>query len=365
MSTDDVPELTLPKKVRYLVVGQGLAGTLIGYRLEQAGHDVHYQDAPEQRAASSVAAGIVNPITGRRFVKSWRIDELLPAARALYGDLESELRVRIWYDIPLVRTLFNQADENDWLARSGDRGYGPYLDDAPELGRIPELTHPAFAYAGVRQSARVDLERLTAAYRTRLRQAGRITETVLDYADLRPGPDGVSWDTADRRHRFDRVIFCEGWRSRFNPWFGHLPAEGNKGEVLIVRTQAPVLERMFKHRIFLVPRPDGTYWAGATSENGFGEELPSSPKRDYLEQRLREVLRVPFTIEDHMAAVRPTVADRRPVIGPHPEHDRLWIFNGLGTKGASLAPLVSEWLLSALTDGAPCPPEVHLNRFPE
>ena len=349
--------------MRYLIVGQGLAGTLLGYRLERAGHELHYQDAPGLPAASSVAAGIVNPITGRRFVKSWQVDELLPAARALYTELEAELGVRIWYDLPLVRTLFNRGDENDWLARGGDAAYRTFLDDTPALGRIPELTYPAFSYAGIRQAARVDLETLTTAYRDRLRATGRITETELDYADLMPGPEGIVWKSSAGTLTFDRVVFCEGWRSRFNPWFNNLPVIGNKGEVLIVRTEEPVLDRLFKHRVFLVPRADGTYWVGATSENGFTDESPTPGQADYLEQRLREVLKVPFIIVEHQAAVRPTVRDRRPVVGVHPKNERLWLFNGLGTKGASLAPLVSEWLLAVLLKGTPLPKEVNLDRF--
>ena len=126
----------------------GLAGTLIGYRLHRAGHRVDYVDAPGQTAASSVAAGIINPITGRRFVRSWRIDELLTEARTLYSALERELACQIWHDTPLIRTLFNRSEQNDWLARGGDVGYADYLDDDPVLGNVPQLTHPAFAYGG-------------------------------------------------------------------------------------------------------------------------------------------------------------------------------------------------------------------------
>ena len=355
----------LPAKIiDYLIVGQGLAGTLIGFRLERAGHHVTYADAPEQQAASEVAAGIVNPITGRRFVKSWRIDELIPAARALYRELEEELDCRLWYDMPLVRTLFNRGDQNDWLARSGDPGYADYLDDDPDLGRIPALTHPAFAYAGVRHSARVDVGTLVLRYRERIRSTDRLLDTSLEYGALRVTPDGVALTDGTTTRRFDRVVFCEGWRARFNPWFGHLPYGGNKGEVLIVRLEgAPPLERLFKHRIFLVPQSDGTYWVGATSQNRWEDESASPAGREYLEGRLRELLTVPFTVVEARAAVRPTIRDRRPVIGAHPEHPALWIFNGLGTKGASLAPLVSEWLLRSLEGGEAPPTEVGIGRF--
>ena len=310
-----------------------------------------YVDAPAQTAASTVAAGIINPITGRRFVRSWRIDELLLEARTLYGELERDLGITVWYDAPLIRTLFNRGEQNDWLARGGDAGYANFLDDAPDLGNVPELTYPAFAYAGVRQTARIDLATLIRRYRGWLRERGRLLAQPLDHRQLPPG--------------YDRYVFCEGWRVRHNPYFAHLPRGGTKGEALLVRTQGvPLLDRMLKHRIFLVPLPERSlYWIGASSSHGFTDEAPDPATADYLRERLREVLRVPFTVGDHLAAVRPTVRDRRMIIGGHPTESNIFIFNGLGTKGASLAPLGSHWLFEHLETGAELPHEVSSARF--
>lgn len=296
-----------------------------------------------------MAAGIINPITGRRFVRSWRIEELLPEARALYAELEQLLGVSLWHDLPLIRTLFNRGEQNDWLARGGDGGYSTYLDDRPELGNLPELTYPAFAYAGVRQAARVDVGRLVSSFRDRLRGAGRLREEAVDYTALPAG--------------YERYVFCEGWRARFNPFFGYLPHGGAKGEVLIVRTTTPLLNSMFKHRVFVVPVGNDTYWVGATNDNTFPDDRPSAAGGDYLRQRLAEVLRGPYEVIDHRAAVRPTVRDRRMLIGRHPELPQYYLFNGLGTKGASLAPLGSRWLFELLQDGGPVPEEVAIGRF--
>lgn len=365
--------------LKILVIGQGLAGTLTGYRLERAGHTVHYADAPEQTAASSVAAGIVNPITGRRFVKSWRIDELLPAARTLYTGLEKELGIRLWYEQPLIRTLYNRGDLNDWQARSADPGYPEYMDDQPAVGNIPSLTAPVFAYAGVRNAARVDVAGLVSAFREKLVREDRFQEQEFDYSRL---PAYLSsWVGGARRQStgrnragaregttskdtYDHIICCEGWRARFNPWFNYLPHGGNKGEVLIVKTKAPLLDRMFKHRVFLVPLANGTYWVGATSENRFTDDSPTPANRKFLADRLAEILTgTEYDIVGHQSAVRPTVKDRRMFIGPHPEITGLWILNGLGTKGASLAPLGSQWLVEAILEGKEIPAEVDIRRF--
>lgn len=357
--------------MKFLLLGQGLAGTVLGFRLEQAGHTVHYVDAPEQTAASSVAAGIVNPITGRRFVKSWRIDELIPEAKALYTELEAVLGVKLWYEMPLIRTLYNRGDVNDWEARSADPGYPEYMDDRPATGRITEVTEPAFAYAGVRHASRVDVGTLVTAFREKLVKEGRFFAQTFDHAHI-PSLLGAGAGAYVEDEKagtglassYDHVVSCEGWRARFNPYFSYLPHGGNKGEVLIVRTEAPLLERMFKHRIFLVPLADGTYWVGATSENRFDDDSPTSANRTFLADRLAEVMTVPYKIMDHRAAVRPTVKDRRLFLGTHPELAGLSIFNGLGTKGASLAPLGSRWLVEYLLESQELPYEVAVSRFP-
>lgn len=358
----------------FLIIGQGLAGTLTGYRLEQAGHTVHYVDAPDQTAASSVAAGIVNPITGRRFVKSWRIDELLPVAKTLYTCLEKELGIKLWYEQPLIRTLYNRGDLNDWQARSADPGYPEYMEDQPAIGHISELTAPVFAYAGVRHAARVDVAGLVDAFRQKLVRENRFQQQGIDYrqvpahlASLLPEAVGAAAGAEKglkSKESYDHVICCEGWRARDNPFFNYLPHGGNKGEVLLVKTKAPLLGRMFKHRVFLVPLANDTYWVGATSENRFDDDSPTPANREFLENRLAEILTgTEYEVIGHQAAVRPTVKDRRMFIGQHPEIPGLWILNGLGTKGASLAPLGSQWLVKAILEGKDIPAEVDIRRF--
>ncbi len=322
---------------------------------------MHYLDAPGQRAASSVAAGVVNPLTGRRFHLSWRMGELLEAARDLYPRLERELGEPLWYDLPLLRTLHDAGNRNDWSLREADDTYLPYLvTDEPPVGRLVELMRPVYAFAGIRQTARVDLPRLVGLWRDRLRRNGLITESTVNYDRLRP--TGTGWTYTGRA--FDRVICCEGWLLRFNPFFGHLPHRGNKGEILRMRTPTlPQIERMVKNRIFLVPQTDGSYWVGATNRNQFPHDEPTEDGRGWLTDQLDRVLRVPYRIDAHESAVRPTTKDRRPLVGEHPGQSGLYIFNGLGSKGASLAPLCSKWLLELLEYRRAPPAEVNVARF--
>ena len=256
--------------MKILIVGQGLAGTLAGHRLETAGHTVHFVDDPGTVAASDVAAGIVNPITGRRFVKSWRFDELLPEAISLYTELEQLLGGPYWLPQPLIRTLYNRGDTNDWQVRTADPGYQAYMDEDADPGRIPTITEPVFAYAGVRRAGRVDVGRLVRDYRARLIELGRFAAVAVPHGAIADYVETGVLEISELggRRRYDKIIFSEGSRGGANPYFEATgQTNGNKGQILIIRTTAPVLDRMFKHRVFLVPFGENTYWVGATSEN--------------------------------------------------------------------------------------------------
>ena len=345
--------------VDYIIVGHGIAGALLGYFLEQGGSSCYYIDHPQQKAATQVAAGIINPITGRRFVKAWRVDEFLPFARTTYQQLESELGLRFYHERPLIRTLFNRGDENNWQARMLDETYATYFQPRANLGRLGEATQAAFSYVEVAHTAQVSIGKLAAALQERRTAAGRFLSNPFHYQDLDLATAGVHYQGVSAR----QIVFCEGWRGRFNPWFQYLPFGGNKGEVLLVRLPEVQLERMFKHRVFVVPFHDDLYWIGSTSDNQFTDEEPSPEGLTYLEGRLQEVLTTPFEIVAHQTAIRPTVKDRRPFLGRHPEHSQLLIFNGLGTKGASLSPFWANHLVQYLKHQQPLDPEVDIARF--
>ncbi len=343
----------------YLIVGQGLAGTLMAHRLLEAGQTVMVIDAPEQTKATAVAAGVINPITGRYFVKSWLIDELLPEARACYTALEDLLGIALWHALPLVRSLAHQGDLNQWEMRSAEAGYTEYMEEQAHLGGFEQIVRPAFGYGGIRQSARVDIGLLMSSYRRYLEAKGCFLAEVFDYQQL-----GIETDHFRYGHlQAKRLLFCEGWRAKQNPWFGYLPLQGMKGEILRLQVEGPPVAAMLKQQLFLVPMQDGTYWVGATNANQFADEAPSASQKNYLVEKISAQMRVPYRIQDHQAAVRPTVKDRRPLLGVHTQHKNMFIFNGLGTKGTSLGPLCSRWMLRYLLGQDALPEGVDIRRF--
>jgi glycine oxidase len=347
------------KEVDYIIVGQGLAGTLLAYFLEKEGKKVFLIDPGEEGTATKVAAGIINPITGRRYVKSWRIDELIPFAEKTYRSIETLLGISIFHSRPIIRTLFNAREENDWMLRTADPAYLPYMKDQADLENYDAHTVKAFSYGEVQHSAQVDIGLLAQSYRELFKQKEQLLEEALDYEQITFQKDKVQYREIEAR----QLIFCEGAKAISNPFFNYLPFGGAKGEVLIVNIKNTHFERILKHRVFIVPLSDGTYWIGSTYNWKFEDHQPTAQGREYLEGRLKDVLKVPFEIVQHKAAVRPTVKDRRPFLGCHPEFPQLAIFNGLGTKGASLGPFWAKHMADHLLRENRLDKAVDIRRF--
>lgn len=343
----------------FLIFGHGLAGALLGDQLIRAGASCFFIDDQHPNAASGVAAGLINPITGRRFVKSWRIDQLLPAAQACYHRLEAELGTPLYHEQPILRALFSIEEENDWLARCLDPNYRPYIADQHALSIPDGLIHP-HGFGLVNSGARVDIGLLVQRLRERRLGAGLLFPERGHIQQLKVSRTGVSYGHIRAR----AVIFAEGRWGKENPFFPELPLGGDKGEVLQVRFPDDFqLPCIIKHRVFLVPLSDGICWIGSNYSSRYDDDQPTASGRSWLEENLHRSVRVPYEVMAHKSAIRPTVKDRRPLMGQHPDYDNVFIFNGMGTKGTSLAPYWSEHFAGVLCQGNALDPEVDLRRF--
>ncbi len=369
LNTNNTSNFQLPPS-DFIIVGQGIAGTLLAYSLIKSGKNVLVIDNHHIGSSSKAAAGIINPITGRKYVKSWRIDDLLPFARQIYQELEALLGIEFYHERNVIRTMSNAKELNDWSLRTLEPGYAKYISDEVELGNYKDKTAPAFGYGEVLHGAQVDLPLLIESFKQYLAKENRILNEIFDFEQIIIKPDHVRY----KELNVNKIIFCEGGKARENPYFNYLPFHGDKGEALIVRIPDANFEKMLKQQIFIVPLDtkhagfDGRgmsnlYWIGATYERHYTDEQPSDKGFQYLHDHLKDLLKVPFEVVQHLAAVRPTVRDRRPFLGLHPQFPQLGIFNGLGTKGASLGPYWAKHFAAFLVNKKKLDEEVDIQRF--
>lgn len=272
--------------------------------------------------ASQVAAGIINPVTGKRFVKSWRFDDFFPAARNAYLSLCNSLSIDAWTESPIVRLLSSPEETNDWSARCALPEYAGLLAEAETAGEWSELIRPGFRYGRILQSARVNFSALLPAFRQWATVEKYFHKQTIDYQDI----ENLTKD-------YDAIVFCEGYRAKDNPFFPGLPWQIAKGEALLFRfinaEKIPEAE-MLKKSMMLVPLGEGLFWAGGSYQWHYPQLAPEEKERNYMLNHLKDMLAAPFEIAGHVAGVRPTVKDRRPFLGQSRINSKVFIFNGLG-----------------------------------
>jgi len=326
-----------------IILGQGLAGTLLAWELERAEIGFRIIDCGHTRAATMAAAGIINPITGRRLVKSWRIETLRPAARDTYRALEAHFEVPLWRDLRVRRRFADERERRTWREKSARGELVPYAGAAENDG------------FWIEHAARVDLGALLRAARAAWLAAGQLREATLSPADL---------ELERRNHAV--VVDCTGLAAAASGAFAFVPWEFSKGEVLELAVAGLDPGVVLNRRHWLVPVGTGAAWVGATHEPGVRDREPTPAARAALEASAGELLgaTTPFVVTGQRSGVRVNLPDKRPVAGRHPERPRLGLINGLGAKGALWAPLLARQWAEHLKSAAPFDPDVDVARFP-
>ena len=345
----------LSKDGRIAIIGMGIAGSCLAWQLLDLGADFHVYDVNNPSSCSRLAAGIVNPVTGRRFVLSWRFAELNLTARKFYRRLERELALQILHDMPIVRNIEDQRFKDDILAKIADPVYMNYLSES-------DFKHEDFESSAelveVKRGMRVDMAALIKRSREVFLERGLLKDTKVELGNIRMEQNAYMIGA----EAYTKIIFCEGAYAAVNPWFAYLPFNLSKGELLTIAGD-PGYDFMYKDKIFFVPLNERKVWIGSAYDWNYENELPSEEGKKKLIEKLSSFYRRPIKVLEHKAAIRPTVRDRRPFLGEHPEHVNMYIFNGLGTKGANLAPWMSEHMAGYVLGNNQLDRDVDIKRF--
>lgn len=345
---------------RILIVGQGIAGTIVSFKLLQQGISHKVLDNGHKHAATKAAAGIVNPITGRNYVKSWMIDDLLPAAKTTYQDISKILSFDYINETPILRALHTPAQENKWFSAISKPGYVDYIvDNTTPSGAYKNIAQAANHYGIINQSFQVAIGKLITDYKNYLADRNIYIQSSFVYELLSVHDNHVEYNN----QQYDYIIFCEGYKGMKNPFFANLPFQPAKGESFILEIEESVPDAILRDEIFLAPIRGQSIWSGGSYGWEFEDDKPTDSFSIKWKEKLDKLLLVNYSIIEHRAGVRPAVKGRKPLIGTSPQSNKLLMFNGMGTKATSLVPYWADHLLEHLTVGTPLNDQVNLARF--
>lgn len=343
-------------QVDYIIVGNGLAGACLALQLHRMGKKLMVFDDPAANQSSTVAAGLFNPVTGKMMKKTWQADVLFPCLNSFYRQAEHLLERTFFHPAGIYRPFLSAGEQNEWMALTlaADQEMEVVLE--PRFGA---QVYDPFGGLLLHRAGFIQVSALLDGVRGLLVRAHQYVEEPFDYSQVTLDTGQVQYGSIVAR----KIIFCEGLGARNNPWLLPLPIHPLKGEVLIVETDlppAPVINR----GVYLVPQPQpGLFRAGATYDPHDNTRAPTAKGRHDLERQITALIKIPFRVVGHEWGFRPTVPDRRPIVGPHPRFEQIIVFNGLGTKGVSLAPFFSGLLARWLAGKETLPPDASMNRF--
>ena len=344
-------------KVDCIVVGIGLAGINFCEQLRTNSKNFVVFDNNSQ-LSSFVAGGLYNPVVLKRFTSVWKAKEQLELALPVYASLETLLNVKLDYKIPVYRKFASNEEQNNWFTASDNLLLSEFLSDTIIENNNDSLEAP-FGFGEVFKTGRIDVKTLIDSYKGYLKEKNRLLEEAFEYDMLKIEKDKIQYKNIESEY----IVFAEGFGIKHNPFFSNLPLVPAKGELLIIHAPELKIDFVLKSAAFLIPLADDLYIVGATYEWNDLTNKTSLKAKEELLGKLKKLISCEFEVIHQVAGVRPTVKDRRPLVGRHNEYKNLFVLNGLGTRGVMIGPYVAKQLYNFIENNIALENEIDIKRF--
>ena len=314
------------KELDYIIVGQGLAGSVLAHSLIQQNQNILVVDEGAKISSSKIAAGLCNPVVFKRLTKSWMIDEVLPVAKEFYRAQETLLGDDFYFDIPLYKLFVDESEQNFWKQKSNEPYLFDWIDDKTEFPFDNKKVNYVFGASKTLQSGYLKTASWLEKFQIYLLEKNSYLNQKFDYDKIQFTEEGVIWNN----YKAKKLIFCEGYQCINNPYFDWLPFKLTKGEVLTVNFETLELKSAINKGVFVLPYGE-SYKLGATYNWDELNEVVTDEGKEQLLLKASKFINDGINVKNHEAGVRPTVSDRRPLLGLHPS-------NGLLSETVGLTP---------------------------
>jgi glycine/D-amino acid oxidase-like deaminating enzyme len=345
-------------KADYLIVGQGIAGSVMALTLVQQGRSVAVLSRAALSSSSRIAAGVYNPFNFRRSVPVWEARKAVAAAREFYTNAERITTAQFHRESRIVRLFGTESEREEWETY--------LLQDTPAFAEsisVKESFGAALAPFGsgiLSGGGMLRTSEFLSAVCEYFTNRGYYFDETCNHELLSPNENGVVYDgRIGARH----VIFCEGHLAGNNPYFDTKVVAPTKGELLHVSVPGFNQAEIINGQVYVAPLGGDEYVCGATFNPGKADEEITDAGREELLRKLRAITGLPVKVTGHFAGVRPAGRDRKPVLGRSRTHRNFSIFNGFGSKAVLMSPLLAQMLANHLENDGELAPEVNVARF--
>jgi glycine oxidase len=343
--------------IDYIIVGSGIAGISFSEFALQNNKSILVFDDNSQNS-SRIAGGLYNPVILKRFSEVWKAKEQIDLLNVFYPQIEKRIETKIDFKLPVLRKFFSIEEQNNWFVAADKPNLSPFLSTTI-LQKTYLGINSFYNFGEVMHTGYVDTNLLLKSYHFYLDQKNLLKKAKFDYSKLEIKENHIIYDDIMAKN----IIFAEGFGLHANPFFNDLPLDGTKGELFIIKAPNLNLDCILNSSVFILPIGNNLFKVGATYNWKDKSNTPTNEGKQELLERINELLDCEFEIIEHFAGIRPTVRDRRPIVGTHREHKNLHILNGLGTRGVMLGPYLAKALFDNIENNIPLDTEIQINRF--
>lgn len=342
--------------IDFLIIGGGISGLNIAAQLQQFKQSFRLVDPCNMLSATAISAGIINPVTGRKFATQWNMDEIIPIAEATYLQLEKQLNIKVLHKTQVIKIHKSEAALEEWLNAKSKPTYSNYISEF-KPGNLHKFIDFRFGGINISPAFHVDTPTLLSAFYKSLND--QLIVNTCNYDEIKIHDNYFEYEG----NNYSNIIFCEGFSALQNPYFNFIPFKPAKGECLIIKIPNFNTTSIIMKGIMLVPLGNELFWVGATNTWDDLTNQTTAQGSDELTSGLQTLLKVPYEIISQKAAIRPTIKDRTPVVGSHPEIKNMFTINGMGTRGTAYAPFYAAQLVNFILMGDDINPTGNINRF--
>lgn len=344
-------------EVDYLIIGSGLAGISFAETC-LLDHKTILVVNDNSQNSTTVAGGLYNPVVLKRFTKIWEAEAQLEISIPFYKSLENKLNENFLFEIPLLRKLNSIEEQNNWFTASDKPTLSNYLYSNLETLENKFVSNN-YKFGKVNHTGFLDTKKLKEKYTNYLISENSYIEETFDYFKLVVEENQIQYKNIKAK----QIVFAEGFGIHSNPYFNNLPLDGTKGELFIIKAEILDLNEIINSSIWILPIGNNLYKVGATYNWEDKTTTQTEKGKKELLSNLKELISCEFEIIEHLAGIRPTVKDRRPLLGRHHSHKNLYILNGMGTRGVLFAPYLSEKLYQFIENDIELDNEISINRI--
>lgn len=340
--------------VDYIIVGGGLAGCTLAYKLSLLNKKIILFSQEEQGQASKVASGIANPMVLKTLNKVWKADELMSISAKYYQKTEAELAEKFIRKIDIMRLFSSHYAFNEWIAKTSYL----HIKNVVKTELDKDIIND-YGYGILTDCYWLDTKKYIYVLEKKFNNYGILRNEKPDYMHIKINADGIQY----KEIHAAKIIFCEGAFAVNNPYFPQKALKPVKGEELTIR-YAGNLNYAIKKNLMLLPLNSQQAKIGSNYEWNYTNPLPNNNTATTFTNELKKMLRI-NTVEiiNHEAGIRPASNDRKPLVGQHPEFKNIYFLNGLGTRGVMLAPYLSESLINFCEKNIPLDKEADIKRM--